>query len=54
MAIDLSKNVIDTIPPPDEVRAQLAKTLNEADILRRMLRLSEQKAKRLRKEAPCA
>lgn len=43
------RNPIDELPPPHVIRDRLGNTLAEADLLRKLLRLSERAAK-LREE----
>jgi hypothetical protein len=42
-----STDAVDVIPPPSSIRRDLAVTYRRADLLRRLLRLSEQKQRRL-------
>ena len=40
--------ILDTIPPPKAIRDRLSDVLHEAEVLRRLLRLSQREAKRQR------
>ena len=42
-----SIDAVDVIPPPSTIRRDLAVTYRRADLLRRFLRLAEQKQQRL-------
>ena len=39
------RSMVDQIPSPDVIRARLAKSIRETDILRQLLRVSERAAK---------
>lgn len=45
MPAAFESNLIETIPPSEEVRRRLGETLREADLLRKLLRLSERAEK---------
>jgi hypothetical protein len=51
--IDLEPPILDTIPPPEVVRARLGRALRDVDLLRRLLRLAEQAAKARRISRAC-
>ena len=42
-----STDAVDVIPPPSTIRRDLAVVYRRADLLRRLLRLAEQKQRRL-------
>lgn len=42
--------VVDQIPPPEIVRAQLSRAIREAELLRQLLRLSERKQRDAEKQ----
>jgi hypothetical protein len=48
LVADAARSPIESIPPPDLIRDRLARIFAEARLLRRLLRLSESKARGLR------
>lgn len=49
--MSVQSDAVEVIPPPATIRRDLAVAIRRADILRRLLRLSEQKQRRLSPDA---